>query len=250
MSWSIYCASVQGRSHQENNQPCQDAWSVEHTANGLAACVCDGAGSARYSDVGSRYVSRLFVQRVSEFGDVDYLTIEEIQPVIIRTLSAIREQLVSLANDKQGELKDFACTLVAAWIGKRQGFLFHLGDGAAIASYQQDGQRIDTVSVPENGEYANQTWFLTSTDWQEHLRITPITAKIERVILMSDGVQPFAMNKHCDALYLPFIEPVTRFLQQNDEQTGSEALKGTLDDPRTYSITGDDKTLLVAFREM
>ncbi|MFV7435449.1 protein phosphatase 2C domain-containing protein, partial [Pseudomonas shirazica] len=90
--------SVQGHSHRENNQPCQDAWSVEHTTNGLAACVCDGAGSARYSEIGSRYVSRLFVQRISEFGHVDYLSVEEIQPVILRTLSAIREQLVSLAN--------------------------------------------------------------------------------------------------------------------------------------------------------
>jgi hypothetical protein len=35
---------------------------------------------------------------------------------------------------------------------------------------------------------------------------------------------------------------------RSSEAEGSEALRATLDDPRTWAITGDDKTLLVALR--
>ena len=67
--------------------------------------------------------------------------------------------------------------------------------------------------------------------------------------MMTDGVQPFALNRawgmRCS---LPFIDPVLRYLQQSSEAEGSEALRATLDDPRTWAITGDDKTLLVALR--
>ncbi len=66
--------------------------------------------------------------------------------------------------------------------------------------------------------------------------------------MMTDGVQPFALNRRGDALFSPFIDPVLRYLQQSSEAEGSEALRATLDDPRTWAITGDDKTLLVALR--
>ena len=83
-----------------------------------------------------------------------------------------------------------------------------------------DGTRY--VSQPENGEYANQTWFVTSENWEAHLRVIPLNKPVKQVILMSDGVQPFAMNKACDALYEPFITPVIRYLKTVSEDSGSE----------------------------
>ncbi|MFT2153558.1 protein phosphatase 2C domain-containing protein, partial [Klebsiella pneumoniae] len=103
-------------------------------------------------------------------------------------------------------------------------------------------------SLPENGEYANQTWFLTSDDWREHLHISQFSGRATRLVMMTDGVQPFALNRRGDALFSPFIDPVLRYVQQVSEAEGSEALRATLDDPRTWAITGDDKTLLVALR--
>lgn len=44
------------------------------------------------------------------------------------------------------------------------------------------------------------------------------------------------------------MDPVLRYLPQVSEVEGSEAIRATLDDPRTWAITGDDKTLLVALR--
>lgn len=71
--------------------------------------------------------------------------------------------------------------------------------------------------LPENGEYANQTWFLTSDDWREHLHISPFSGRATRLVMMTDGVQPFALNRRGDALFSPFIDPVLRYLQQSSE---------------------------------
>jgi hypothetical protein len=42
------------------------------------------------------------------------------------------------------------------------------------------------------------------------------------------------------------MDPVEKFLETVTEDEGSAALAGTLGDERTYTITSDDKTLLIA----
>jgi hypothetical protein len=69
---------------------------------------------------------------------------------------------------------------------------------------------------------------------------------IETVVLMSDGAAPFAIGKGKQELHRPFIDPVQRYLDQASEADGTAALARTLEDPRTDSITTDDKTLLIA----
>jgi hypothetical protein len=86
----------------------------------------------------------------------------------------------------------------------------HIGDGAAALSLDAEQH----FSLPENGEYANQTWFLTSDDWREHLHISQFAGRATQLVMMTDGVQPFALNRRGDALFSPFIDPVLRYLQQ------------------------------------
>src|SRR6185295_12338925 len=102
------------------------------------------------------------------------------------------------------------------------------------------------VSSPENGEYANETYFVSGTEWSEHLRITPFASPVLEIALMSDGAAPFVMAKGGASLYRPFVDPVVRFLDSVSEDDGSHGLAATLEDARTYQITGDDKTLLIA----
>ncbi|QAV23781.1 PP2C family serine/threonine-protein phosphatase [Proteus hauseri] len=243
--WLIYGASVIGAAHQEHQIPCQDAYFVRRKGEYLIAAVCDGAGSSRYSEQGAKLAARLFTLRITEWPDIYLLTEKQVKQGVYQLIEDIRLQLAEYAEINQCELNEYASTLVACWIGDDGGYLFHLGDGIAVVEFS-DGTSY--VSQPENGEYANQTWFVTSESWQEHLRVTPLTKPVTQVVLMSDGVQPFAMNKNADALYEPFIQPVIRYLKTVSEDAGSEALAGTLADSRTHSITGDDKTLVICFR--
>ncbi|GKI82928.1 hypothetical protein NUKP18_16000 [Klebsiella variicola] len=159
-------------------------------------------------------------------------------------LGSVRETVLLQAQAREISAGDFACTVLAAWLGETASVIVHIGDGAAALSLDAEQH----FSLPENGEYANQTWFLTSDDWREHLHISQFPGRATRLVMMTDGVQPFALNRRGDALFSPFIDPVMRYVQQVSEAEGSEALRATLDDPRTWAITGDDKTLLVALR--
>jgi hypothetical protein len=76
--------------------------------------------------------------------------------------------------------------------------------------------------------------------------MTPIPGAVRVLALMSDGAAPFVMAKNNTGLFRPFMDPVERFLASTDEATGSAGIAGTLGDPRTHTITTDDKTLLVA----
>ena len=58
MSWSIAVESVPGRRHLRNAEPCQDHGLVRavtgRLGTGVAGAVADGAGSARFGEIGAR----------------------------------------------------------------------------------------------------------------------------------------------------------------------------------------------------
>lgn len=238
MSWRVYASSVIGSSHRQNNLPCQDAFCYRNLGERLVAVVCDGAGSAAYGEQGAALVSRELVERLAKFTAVP----DENQ--LTTLVESVRDTILLQAQERELSAGDFACTVVAAWLGESASTVLHIGDGVAALHIDAD----EHFSLPENGEYANQTWFLTSHDWRDHLRISQFVGRVTQLVMMSDGVQPFALNRSGDALFAPFIAPVMNYLRQIPEKQGSEALRITLDDPRTWAITGDDKTLLIALR--
>jgi hypothetical protein len=240
-------ASVMGPSHLDRGLPCQDAHAYAQAANALVAVVCDGAGSAANSEIGAQHVSGSVAKAVAAALNTDLLTMpEEAWRSIIETaVDAAREELASKAADAGQSLSDYACTLVGAVADARGGWFFHIGDGVAACVF--DGDQPDAVSLPANGEYANETWFVTSDNWREQLRLARFEGAVQALVLMSDGAQPFAMSRGGERLFEPFIAPVLRYLGGVDEAQGAQALHATLADPRIDAITDDDKTLLIAF---
>jgi len=103
-------------------------------------------------------------------------------------------------------------------------------------------------SAPENGEFADQTYFFTMDNWKEHLRITPIGEQAHTFLLMSDGTMPFCLNRSHDHVEPRFFQPVNQYLVQDDvsAEMGSQALLRTLSSDRANSISKDDKTLVWA----
>lgn len=244
MNWRVFAASVIGKHHIDLGLPCQDAFAFERMGDCLIATVCDGAGSAAHSEQGAAAVARGVVSGLSALiASPDApaaVSVESIETVVAQT----RQKLIEMADQQQVPLRDLACTLVGFIAAPAGGWFFHVGDGLALAEYE-DGNVI--VSLPENGEYANETYFLTADDWAGHLRLTPLPAGAANIAVMSDGAMPFVMNRTRNGLFSPFIVPVKKYLASVSEEEGSAGLAGTLGDERTWSITGDDKTLLLAF---
>jgi len=249
MSWRVFAAAAIGKSHIDAGTPCQDAYACEVVEETLLAVVCDGAGSQPLSHIGSEALSRLVVRelarRVSEGESFATMDANAFHGVIGDLIALARAEIEVAAEAAGLLLSCYAATLVGAVATGDGGYLFHIGDGQGAVRPQVASEG-EILSMPENGEYANETYFFSGEEWREHLRITPIATPIRTVALMTDGAAPFVMTKGNTSLYGPFIDPVEKYLATASEADGRAALASTLEDPRTYRITGDDKTLLLA----
>jgi hypothetical protein len=250
MAWRVFAATATGASHLDAGLPCQDACAYELEGEVLCAVVCDGAGSVSVSDEGAQWVAGRMAHELRELVRAGHAPHEHPEPLVramlLELIDRVRNELDAKAHASGHVLNDYASTLVGAVCNAECGWLFHIGDGVAVA--EPSTEEPPLVSRPENGEYANETYFVTGADWASHLRLLPIERPLRLLALMSDGAAAFAMARGNTGLYRPFIEPVERYLAGVTEAAGQQALEATLADPRTHPITGDDKALLIALR--
>lgn len=237
----IYAASAIGKGHIDHNIPCQDAFSFSFNNGLLVAAVCDGAGSAKSSDVGAKECATTVCNFLIEHFNGKSLVCD--QAVFVECLTVVRNRLETCSRELDLSIRDLACTLVGAVLNEEGGCLFHIGDGIAVVELN-DGSTV--ISLPENGEYSNETYFVTGSDWQDRFRVDSFSGITRNLVLMSDGAMSFAAKD--GKLFAPFMEPVTAYLSKVSEAEGNVALHDTLADERTWKITSDDKTILVALQ--
>ena len=255
-SWIIAAASVRGRGHEQTGTPCQDSSAVLLSPNGkwVALVASDGAGTAKYSDTGSRLVADEIAKCLIHLSEECDRRAPGawVSDRVIRDIAAVREQLRGLAASDN--ISDYHCTLSAALVGPTGGLTIHLGDGAIFGG-AADGKQANVidlandhfVSTPQNGEYANETVFLTERDWVKNLRIHPIAA-VDWVMLGTDGGMALAMVGESKPKS-GFVVPVIRSLSRDpDFESRCRSLAGILDDRQADRLTNDDKTLIAAIR--
>jgi len=251
--WRVFSASATGKRNLDEGALGQDACHCVVSDDLLVAVVCDGAGSAREGRAGSGFMARALADALARDLQVDAHWPAQngaqdpapLESIVQRAIETIRSNLAELAVSRELALEDYSCTLVGCVASRGGGCFFHVGDGFAI----QQGPAGDTVlSQPENGEYADETYFVTDENWQEHLRFTALPAPERGAVigLMSDGTAPFAVNRARSGFFRPFIDPVASFLRAATASNGDEALRALLASPRACEISTDDKTLLVA----
>jgi hypothetical protein len=251
--WRVFSASATGKRNLEQGVAGQDASHCVVTDDVLVAIVCDGAGSVREGRMGSDFIARALAEQLSSTLPADR-NLHEVQAegsarleaTIDSAIEAVRTRLADLAASRQLALDDCSCTLVGCVASRGGGCFFHIGDGFAI---QQGAAGDSVLSLPENGEYADETYFVTDENWKDHLRFTPLPAPERGCVigLMSDGTAPFAVNRARSGLFRPFIDPIAAFLRDATAPNGNEALRNLLESPRACEISPDDKTLLLAF---
>lgn len=253
MSWRVFQASAIGSLHIERQLPCQDACETWTDGEVLIAVVADGAGSASRSELGSALCVNVIVEGLRKHFEDASEQQETVSPLaaskaqLVDIIDGARAKLAELAASNSLEPRDLACTLVGVVAElPDKGFFFHIGDGCGIAE-SADPDTSSVVSMPENGEYSNETWFVTVDEWKDHLRITPITGSIGVIAVMSDGAMPFVMSRDQKSLYPDFFTPVANYLREKGRDEGNAGIHSILASDRTKSITNDDKTLVLAF---
>ncbi len=90
--------------------------------------MCDGAGSAAYSEQGAALVAHALADRLATF-----ITAPD-ENQLATLLGSVRETVLLQAQAREISAGDFACTVLAAWLGETASVIVHIGDGAAALS--------------------------------------------------------------------------------------------------------------------
>ena len=251
--WSYAGASVVGHSHLSTNVPCQDKHRLRTSQNGnwIAISVSDGAGSAEYAEKGAEITSEHFCTELIKLSqELESKTPGEwINDFVVECVLNVRKELRNIASGE--DLKKYHCTLVAALMGPSGGFAIHIGDGAIfggaigipdIAGFVELNNDF-VISKPENGEYSNETYFITESNWIKHLRITPLP-KLDWIIGCTDGGASLLLEGETE-VKPTFLCP---FLERQISEKDSHYITEVISDPKANKLTTDDKTIVVAIR--
>ena len=187
-------AKIAGRSHVSTKTPCQDAVRTRNLRSKVCIALADGAGSKKFSRTGANAVVRLATHQCLEFFDRYHEGIlrkkEGLESEIIDDFKA---ELAARARKRHRPIGDYACTLLFfACVGGRY-IAGHIGDGAIFARF---GERLVTLSEPENGEYTNTTFFVTDPDASNHLRLYAghFDGSLD-LMLLSDGTAESLLDR-------------------------------------------------------
>ena len=219
----IVAASKRGRSHAQEGKPRDDHFKLFHNEenNWYVIAVADGAGSARFSREGSRIACETAVshcithlsdcrkfeeniQQYDMFKDEDEAQArkyvgDDIYRIVATAAYKAQKAIYAEAEKTNMRAKDYATTFLLT-ISKKFSFgwfiaSFWVGDGA-ICLYDNKGatHTAKLLGVPDEGEYAGQTRFLTMPDIfrdpsaiYQRLRFC-IVPDFTALFLMTDGV--------------------------------------------------------------
>ncbi len=242
--WRAVGASVRGKGHERNGTACQDAHSWWVTPEGyLLAAIADGAGSAPHADVGAALAAETAVQRLP----LHPLPQTDLQwrLALERSLREAQDAVRAEAARRRVSPADLASTLIVLVATPDLVAAAQVGDGAVILG---DAAGTPTaLTVPQSGEYANETVFIVSPGGLEGAQLRVWHGRAAYLCAFSDGLQMLAMKMPDGTPHPPFFAPLFRFAGSfTDPEAARRQLAGFLTSPRISQRSDDDLTLLLA----
>lgn len=189
-------AQIEGTIHSQDQHICEDAVFRHFTDSYLFYGLADGQSGTAYGLEGgmacleaiSDYINSVGIKKIIDIPFPDELPCQFVQ--------IFRKKLISLAHDKNTELKEFASTFLAIVIDLNSGkyMLLHLGDGCAV-SVPHTGDPM-VISAPDNGLASCHTWLTTSENAVPHFHVTFGSLEVKkRILLLSDGATCFCRGR-------------------------------------------------------
>ncbi len=256
MAWKAVARSTIGTSHLKQQMPCQDYGGYKVLNNVIIGAVADGAGSAKYADIGAKvavktvleYLTGIeeWLQKHKRFWQLNPqpLSEEQARKLFAKTVKKVVTALEKQAASAGYSVDDLACTLLVVvatpnWVAAMQ-----IGDGFIAVRCQQEEPQL--LFQPDKGEYINETTFVTSAIALDAMRVCVRSLKPEFICAATDGLERVAIRMSDWTLFAPFFQPLEEYLWEtsNPEQE-DEYLISFLDSDRLNARTDDDKTLLL-----
>ena len=183
--------SLKGLNHYRDKSPCQDRTYYLKNENLNVMVLADGAGSAKFSKIGATIITKFIANFINENFDYCFKNINKKKfkdEFIDRCLNEINS-----TKKSEHSINDYATTLLFVAQKDDNFFYGHLGDGGIGL---KQGKKIKLISAPENGETANSTFFITSDDAKDRIRLKKGKLKKNNsFVLLSDGAFDCVFDK-------------------------------------------------------
>jgi hypothetical protein len=248
VTWRAVGASVVGTSHLSADRPCEDCHQV---GNGGAdeevffIVVADGAGSASEGLLGAEIAvveTRQYCLRAFQDG----VTLDE--RFARECAASVREKLINEAEYLRLLPRDVACTYLVLVAASDAAVAFQVGDGGIVVD---SGSGLELAIVSEEGEYANQTRFLSDEDSLQRLTVRAYSSPLQCAAVFSDGLQRLALDLTKGEPHEPFFRPfftTLREVREDQVPALQPLLERFLSSTPVNERTDDDKTLVLAVR--
>lgn len=255
--WKYGFASVVGTAHVRASTPLQDASRAEVVIDSsgneiLIAVAADGAGSAAHSATGASAACDRFIDDLKTHLANDGALAQLPDRFIQDWIEKFKFLVNGLAADAVAKPQDFACTLLAAIVGRDETVYFQLGDGAIVESLPNEQDQYRCICWPQQGEYANTTNFLTDADAGRKIFCEVKQGTVDEVALFTDGLQSLVLDYRTQSAHSPFFAPLFAWLRPRAEGHSTElsdSLAAYLNSEKVNARTDDDKTLILATRQ-
>ncbi len=243
----IVTCNFQGRKHSERNEPCEDSVFYLQGSDVTTVAVADGAGSKKYehakdgADAVTKAICNFFEAKFDDFFESsNELELRSVVQTICH--KALKERAAELELDS---IETMASTLLAVSIKGNKLISVQIGDGLLGRLFHNE---LETITMPQNGEYASSTYFINNADAYKMVQIRKMfLSGTSHLFLMSDGVADCMFNDFNGK----FNESLKSLLETADEPNGEkkvgEAIKKFIVDEDPMS---DDCTVaIVCFNE-
>jgi hypothetical protein len=271
--WLVVGASIPGKDHIERQipKPCQDSHILAVMENGWGiAVVCDGAGSADLSDIGSKIVADIAAKTFQRHVELKSWTFADKLPDLEiwhetskTAFQQIRHYLENYALKHNYSVSELACTVIVIVYSPLGILVTHIGDGRA--GYCNSENQWHPLIEPWKGEEANHTVFLTSVsfpdDKENYIRSHVINERFIAFTALTDGCEMSAFecgtfyeesqefipkNIPSSKFYNPLIAKMRKFNGQENSVTIKEKWENFIKrGTKRLQDEPDDKTMVL-----
>lgn len=254
MDWKAIARSETGTSHKKQQLPCQDYGQFIICHNVILGAVADGAGSAKYSDVGAKLTVETALNELLQLGEYTLhlhcapqpLPDEQARTIFANTLKEVVKALQEQAASSDYSVNDLACTLLVFlatpnWVAAMQ-----IGDGFIVVRLREGENQL--LFTPDKGEFINETTFVTSANALNEMRVRVLPGQQKFICASTDGLERVAIRMSDWTPFPPFFQPLEEYMVETSHpEQEDEYIRNFLDSERLNAKTDDDKTLLLCF---
>ena len=283
MNWKAIARYAKGTSHRKLNMLCQDYGDYKTIGDAIVGVVADGAGSAKYSNIGAKLAVETVLESITE-RDVSEITNlcrngnnstqKQNNPIgqprnllnskdkqsnakTANTLSPNKTKLeklfikiveqVVITLKKEAATKKYSVDDLACTllivIATTEG-IAAMQIGDGFITFRYPDSPFQLLFRPDKGEYVNETTFVTSSNAIEDMKVVIKAERPEFICASTDGLERLAILFSDWTPHAPFFKPLEQWLRET-EDLESDGYLDFLNSDELNARTDDDKTLFL-----